>query len=90
MISWETIAADLRYLYPEIILMATMLVVMIAEIIPVTNKRLVIPFLSLAGLLVSMFFTFPLLDDPVRSLFSGMMVVDHMGVFFRIFSRFLL
>ncbi len=88
MISWETIAADLRYLYPEIILIATMLVVMIAEIIPVTNKRLVIPFLSLAGLLVSMFFTFPLLDDPVRSLFSGMMVVDHMGVFFRIFFAF--
>jgi NADH-quinone oxidoreductase subunit N len=88
MISWETIAADLGYLYPEIVLMITMLVVMIAEIIPGTNKRLVIPFLSLAGLLVSMSLTFPLLDDPGRSLFSGMMVVDHFGVFFKIFFAF--
>ncbi len=88
MISWETIVADLRYLYPEIALTVSILVVLLAEIIPGIGKRLVIPFLSLGGLLLATILSFPLLDEQGRSLFSGMMVVDPMGVFFKIFFTF--
>lgn len=88
------ILRDLKYFYPEIVLTVTILLVLIAELIPNINKKLIIPLISLAGLLFSMFFSFQLfeklerlheiLNVQERFLFSDMIVVDHLGVFFRV------
>ena len=82
---FQEILRDLNYFYPEIVLTVTILAVLIAELFPAVNKKLVIPYLSLAGLLISMLFAFQLLGDQSRFIFTGMMIVDHIGVFFRIF-----
>lgn len=95
MIDINEILRDLTYFYPEIVLTVAVLFVLIADLIPNINKKLIIPLLSLAGLLLSMIFSFQLFEKLARLheifnvqerfLFSNMIIVDHLSVFFRVF-----
>ena len=88
MININTLVQDLGFFYPEIILTATFLAVLLADIFPFSNKDKIIPFISLAGLLLSIYFSFQLIEVQDRFLFGKMMIVDHLSVFFRIFFAF--
>jgi len=78
--------ADLRYIYPELILSLAILVVIVADL--VTTNRYVAAFLSLAGLLAALGASVELYGVGEQSIFSGMMVVDPLGAFFKIFFTF--
>ncbi|MFC1562270.1 NADH-quinone oxidoreductase subunit N, partial [candidate division KSB1 bacterium] len=83
----NTILQDLRYFYPEITLTVTVLAVILAELFTKKNK-IIIPLISLLGLVISILFSLQLFNGPERFLFSNMIVVDKFGVFFRIFFAF--
>jgi len=80
-----TLLQDLHFFYPEITLTVTILLVLLAEIMTKPDNKLVIPILSLAGLLVSAYFSYLLFNVHSRFLFNNMIVVDKLGVFFRVF-----
>lgn len=80
------VLADLRYIYPELILSITILVVIVADLL--TPKRYVAAFLSLAGLLGAFAASIELYGVGERSIFSGMMSIDSLGAFFKIFFTF--
>lgn len=88
MINTDLILQDLQYFYPELALTITALAILIAELFQNINKKLVIPFISLSGLFVSLYFSFLLIDAPDRFLFGSMIIVDRIGIFFRIFFAF--
>ena len=78
--------ADLRFIIPEIILTVTILVVIVADLL--TTNRYVPSFLSLAGLLAAMGASIELYRVGEQSIFSGMMVIDSLGAFLKIFFTF--
>ncbi|MFC1556108.1 NADH-quinone oxidoreductase subunit N, partial [candidate division KSB1 bacterium] len=79
----DIILQDLQYFYPEITLTVTILAVIFAELLTKRNK-IIIPAISIAGLLVSMIFSIQLYGTSERFIFSGMMVIDSYGAFYRI------
>ncbi|MFC1477483.1 NADH-quinone oxidoreductase subunit N [candidate division KSB1 bacterium] len=79
-----TILQDLSYFLPEITLAVTILAVILAEILTTKNK-IIVPAISVLGLLVAMIFSLRLFGGPEHFIFSSMMIIDDYGLFFRIF-----
>ncbi len=80
----NTILQDLQFFYPELTLSITIITVLFAELLTKKNK-IIIPALSLLGLLISALFSLQMMDVSEKFLFSGMIIVDPMGIFFRVF-----
>ncbi len=79
---------DIQYFYPELVLGITILVVIIADLVTSMDKKLINPFLSIIGLIVSIYFSVQLLDIPDRMIFGNMLIIDTFSIFFRIFFAF--
>ena len=77
---------DLKKFYPEIILAATLLCVIIGEIAFPARIRKTITFtLSGLGLIFSFLSSLPLFHAPAGTVFYGVIAVDQMAVFFKCF-----
>lgn len=78
--------ASLRYFGPELMLVVTLALVIVADIGPLSrsaSRKLGI-FLTLAGLVVAGVFAIGLADAPEGMLFGQMLALDHFGVLMRV------
>jgi NADH-quinone oxidoreductase subunit N len=80
-----TILQDLQFFYPEITLTVTILAIIIIELVIGQKNRLIIPLVSAAGLIISAIFSLQLLSVPEHFIFSNMIIIDKLGIFFRVF-----
>ncbi len=79
------ILSDLKKFYPELILSAALLCVVIADIaFPRLRKSLTF-ILAALGLAIAFFFCIPLFGAPAGTMFFGAVAIDRMAVFFKCF-----
>ncbi|MEK7818867.1 MAG: NADH-quinone oxidoreductase subunit N, partial [Bacteroidota bacterium] len=81
---FEQIIFNLQLFLPELILIGTILVAILADLIFKENKSVVVGFVC-AGLLSAIYFTFQQRGLNI-SLFSGMIVIDNFGIFFKLLT----
>ncbi|MFC1513956.1 NADH-quinone oxidoreductase subunit N [candidate division KSB1 bacterium] len=79
------ILRDLSYIYPEIILTVFILVVLVIDLIPKLSKMSLTPYVSFAGLILTMVFALSQIGTADKTVFYNMLVIDQFSVFFRIF-----
>jgi NADH-quinone oxidoreductase subunit N len=79
------ILLDLKKFYPELILTATLLCVVIADLAFPRFPKKAIFILSALGLMVAFFACLPLFKEPAGTLFFSAIAVDPMAVFFKCF-----
>jgi NADH-quinone oxidoreductase subunit N len=82
------ILADLRRFYPELILVAALMMVVIGDLSFSRWRRRVNFLLAAAGLGAALAACVPLFGQPAGSLFFGMLALDPMAVFFKCFLIF--
>ncbi|MCK5579378.1 MAG: NADH-quinone oxidoreductase subunit N [Planctomycetes bacterium] len=74
--------ASLKYFLPEMVLVATVILILLFEM---WRVRTLLPLLALAGLVVSMAFCAELFrGGQFGHLFSGMIILDPMALFFKV------
>ena len=81
---FEQIIFNLQLFLPELILIGTILVAILADLIFKENKSVVVGFVC-AGLLSAIYFTFQQRGLNI-SLFSGMIAIDNFGIFFKLLT----
>jgi len=79
------ILLDLRQFYPELILTAALLCVIIGDLAFPRQRRSVTFFLSALGLALAFSFSLPLFSAPAGTLFFGVVALDPLAVFFKLF-----
>ena len=82
------ILADLVWFYPELILAAALMMVVIGDLSFSRWRRKVNFVLAAAGLGAALVACVPLFGQPAGSLFFGMLALDPMAVFFKCFLIF--
>lgn len=81
---FEQIIFNLQLFLPELILIGTILVAILADLIFKENKSVVVGFVC-AGLLSAIYFTFQQRGLNI-SLFSGMIAIDNFAIFFKLLT----
>ena len=81
----QQILSDLKQFYPEIILTAALLFVVIGDITFPRIRRSLSFVLTAAGLIVALIFSIRLFESDPGSLFFGVLSLDPMSVFFKCF-----
>jgi NADH-quinone oxidoreductase subunit N len=76
---------SLPYFYPELILIAAILVVILSDITFKTLRNVLNPLLTIASLLLAIYFCVQINHAPAGSLFQGMLAVDSFAQFFKLF-----
>jgi len=76
--------SSLEYFIPELILTASIVIVLVADLIFKKSKEFLIPLMSVGTLLITMFFTIAQYSKGLESLFFDMIVLDGMAIFFKI------
>jgi NADH-quinone oxidoreductase subunit N len=76
---------SLRYFYPELILIAAILVVILSDITFKTLRNVLNPLLTIASLLLAICLSVQINQAPAGSLFQGMLAVDSFAQFFKLF-----
>lgn len=79
------ILLDLQRLYPEIILTAAILCVVIADLAFARIRKNVTFLLAAIGLILAFIASIPLFNQPQGSTFFGVLAVDPMAAFFKCF-----
>ncbi len=79
------ILQDLKAFYPEITLTLTLLAVIVIDLAAPRIRQATTFLLSALGLLMALGFCFPLFNAPAGTLFYGMVALDPMAVFFKVF-----
>jgi NADH-quinone oxidoreductase subunit N len=77
------ILQDLHKIYPEIAVTATLLCVVIADVVFGRIRRTVTFALTALGLIIAFALTIPLAQAPEGTLFFGMIALDRLAVFFK-------
>jgi NADH-quinone oxidoreductase subunit N len=75
---------SLSAVWPEVILAATILVIVTVDLFLTGRKRGPLTVITLAGLLAGVIVTAGLYGEPSRSLFMGMVALDPFGLFFKL------
>lgn len=76
---------SLRFFYPELVLIVAMLVVVISDIAFKRLRNLLNPVLTIAALLLALYFTVELNSAPATNLFQGMLALDSFAQYFKVF-----
>jgi len=76
--------SSLVYFIPELILTASIVIVLVADLIFKKSKEFLIPLMSVGVLIITMFFTIAQYSKGLESLFFDMIVLDGMAIFFKI------
>ncbi len=79
------ILQDLNAFYPEIAITLTMLLVVVVDLAAPAVRKTTTFLLSAAGLLVALAFAAPQFATPPATLFYGMVAIDPMTAFFKVF-----
>jgi len=79
------IVLDLHSFYPEIALTLTLLAVIIVDLALPRIKKSATFLVTALGLLAAFICTLPLVHDPQGTLFYGMIAIDPLAVFFKLF-----
>jgi len=75
---------SLRYFYPELILVGTILILVLLDLMVGDKKSL--PILAVAGVLLSLWATLQLNGTPGGWLFHRMIILDNFSLFFKVIS----
>ena len=75
---------SIRYFIPELILSATFLIILIAEIFSKRSSYVSLGIISIIGLGAAMWAAFQQYSMPPSFIFFRMMTVDHFGIYFKI------
>jgi len=73
------------FFIPELFLTAAIIAVIIVDLIVKNAGKIVTPLLSVGSLLVALFLAYAQYEMGLKSLFFGMIVLDPLSVFFKIF-----
>src|SRR5210317_1043673 len=76
--------SSLEYFIPELILTASIVIVLVADLIFKKSKEFIVPLMSVGALIITMFFTITQYSKGLESLFFDMIVLDGMAIFFKI------
>jgi len=76
--------SSLNYFIPELILTVSIIVVLVADLIFKKSKELIVPLMSAAALIITLFFTMAQYSKGLESLFFDMIVLDGMAIFFKL------
>lgn len=84
----EHLISDLSFIHPEIAISATLVLIVLVDLISPKSKG-ILPYISIAGLLITMLLVFGRYDDPsfafkTSGSLNGMFVVDNFGIFFKV------
>jgi len=83
----DKLLPDLNFIHPEIAIAATLVIIVLFDLISPKHKN-ILPFISIAGILVTFVLVFERFDAPSfafgSSSTSGMFVVDNFGIFFKV------
>ena len=79
------IIADLHKFYPEIVITGTFLLVIVADLVFGRLRRAVTFALTVLGLAAAFALTLPLFGAPPGTMFSDMVALDPMALFFKAF-----
>jgi NADH-quinone oxidoreductase subunit N len=82
------ILQDLQTFYPEITLTLTLLAVIVIDLAAPRIRQATTFLLSALGLLLALGFSIPLFNAPSGTHFYGMVALDPMAVFFKVFLIF--
>ena len=81
------ILLDLRQFYPELILTAALLCVVIGDLVFSRIRKSVTFGLAALGLALAFVYSIPLFSAPAGTLFFGVIALDPMAVFFKLFFK---
>jgi len=76
--------SSLVYFIPELILTASIVIVLVADLIFKKSKEFIIPLMSVGALIITLFFTVAQYSKGLESLFFDMIVLDGMAIFFKL------
>ena len=74
--------ASLQFFWPEILLTAAILLIVVVDLILTQNKKALLTAITLLVLVGSLFSISALYDQDARSLFMGMVALDSFALFF--------
>tara|TARA_B100001123_G_scaffold450029_1_gene618128 strand:- start:2904 stop:4436 length:1533 start_codon:yes stop_codon:yes gene_type:complete len=76
--------ASLQFFWPEILLTAAILLIVVVDLILTENKKGLLTAITLLVLVGSLFSISTLYDQDARSLFMGMVALDNFALFFKL------
>jgi NADH-quinone oxidoreductase subunit N len=76
--------SSLAYFLPELILTASIVIVLVADLIFKKSKEFLVPLISVGALIITIFFTIAQYSKGLESLFFNMIVLDGMAIFFKL------
>lgn len=86
MIDLNLILKDVRFIYPELTITVTIIVVILADLVLASNKKSICSWLTVGGSVIALLLSLQLYSSGDRLLFSNLLALDPFALFFKVFS----